>query len=41
MYMGCLLFDDAAFCLEMQRLVCSYTDCTIEYIAGLDIDHTL
>ena len=40
-YMGCLLFDDAAFCLETQRLLRSYTGYTIEHIGGLDVDQTL
>jgi hypothetical protein len=39
--MGCLLFDDAAFCLEIQRLLRGYTGCTIEHIGGLDVAHTL
>jgi hypothetical protein len=40
-YMGCLLFDDAAFCLEMQQLLRDYCGCSIEYIGGLDVSHTL
>jgi hypothetical protein len=40
-YMGCLLFDDAAFCLAIQRLLRGHAGCTIEHIGGLDVDHTL
>lgn len=40
-YMGCLLFDDAAFCLGMQRLLRDYCGCSMESIGGLDISHTL
>jgi hypothetical protein len=41
MYMGCLLFDDTAFCLEIQRLFLDYCGHSIEYIGGLDVSHTL
>ncbi len=40
-YMGCLLFDDAAFCLEMQQLLRGNCGCSIEYVGGLDVSHTL
>jgi hypothetical protein len=40
-YMGCLLFDDAAFCHEIERLLRDYCGCSIECVGGLDISHTL
>jgi hypothetical protein len=40
-YMGCLLFDDAAFCLEMQQLLRDYCGCSIAYVGGLDVGYTL
>jgi hypothetical protein len=39
--MGCLLFDDAAFCLEMQRVFQDHCGSSMEYIGGLDINRTL
>jgi hypothetical protein len=39
--MGCLLFDDAAFCLEMQQLLRDYCGCSIAYVGGLDVGYTL
>jgi hypothetical protein len=38
-YMGCLLFDDAAFCLGIQHLLRDHCGSDIEYIGGLDISH--
>jgi hypothetical protein len=40
-YMGCLLFDDAGFCLQIQGLLGDHVGCTIEHIGGLDLDHIL
>jgi hypothetical protein len=40
-YMGCLLFDDAAFCVQIQRLLGDYVNCTIAHIGSLDVGHTL
>ena len=40
-YMGCLLFDDAAFCREIERLLGYNCGVSIEHIGGLDISHTL
>jgi hypothetical protein len=40
-YMGCLLFDDPPFCLEIYRLLLDYRGRSIEHIGGLDISSTL
>jgi len=40
-YIGCLLFDDATFCLQIQHLLRDHCGCSIESIGGLDIGHTL
>ena len=40
-YMGCLLFENAAFCLEIQRVLRDHCGYSIEYIGGLDISRTL
>jgi len=40
-YMGCLLFDDAAFCLEMQQLLRDYCGCSIASVGALDVGYTL
>jgi hypothetical protein len=39
--MGCLLFENAAFCLEIQRVLRDHCGYSIEYIGGHDISRTL
>jgi hypothetical protein len=39
-YMGCLLFDDRAFCMQIYRLLEDHQGDSIQYIGGLDIGHT-
>jgi hypothetical protein len=40
-YMGCLLFDDRAFCGQLVRLVRGYLNRPIAEIGSLDLSHTL
>ena len=40
-YMGCLLFDDPSFCLEIQRLLRASIGFTISQIGALDVTYTL
>jgi hypothetical protein len=40
-YMGCLLFDDHAFCRYMAKLLESYCNRPISEIGSLDLSHTL
>jgi hypothetical protein len=40
-YMGCLLFDDSAFCRYVVKLLDSYRNRPIVEIGSLDLTHTL
>jgi hypothetical protein len=40
-YMGCLLFDDVAFCDQIVRLLRGYSNRPIAEIGSLDLSHTL
>lgn len=40
-YMGCLLFDDRAFCLQVYHLLKDHCGEPIQTIAELDLSHTL
>jgi len=40
-YMGCLLFDDPAFCRYVVKLLDNYSHRPIAEIGSLDISHTL
>jgi hypothetical protein len=40
-YMGCLLFDDPAFCRYLAKLLESYCHRPIADIGSLDLSHTL
>jgi hypothetical protein len=40
-YMGCLLFDDYAFCRYIAKLLDSYCKRSIAEIGSLDLSHTL
>jgi len=39
-YIGCLLFDDRAFCGQLAKLLDSYCNRSIAEIGGLDLSHT-
>jgi hypothetical protein len=39
--MGCLLFDDRAFCLQVYHLLKDHCGEPIQTIAELDLSHTL
>jgi hypothetical protein len=40
-YLGCLLFDDYAFCLYLAKLLERYCNRPISDIGSLDLSHTL
>jgi len=40
-YMGCLLFDDHAFCLQIFELLCRHRGQAVHDIAELDLGYTL
>jgi hypothetical protein len=40
-YMGTLLFEDAAFCLQLHELLQNHIGKSIQKIGGLDLSHTL
>jgi hypothetical protein len=40
-YTGCLLFDDASFCRQMQTILEAYLGRPIKDIGDLDLNHTL
>jgi hypothetical protein len=40
-YLGCLLFDDRAFCRYVAKLLESYCNRPIAEIGSLDLSHTL
>jgi hypothetical protein len=40
-YIGCLLFDDSAFCNQTIKLLQGYCNRPIAEIGGIDIAHTL
>jgi hypothetical protein len=40
-YMGCLLFDDHAFCSYLAKLLDNYCNRPISEIGSLDLSHTL
>jgi len=40
-YMGCLLFDDPAFCRYIAKLLDSHSNRPIAELGGLDLSHTL
>jgi hypothetical protein len=39
-YMGCLLFDDAAFCLQVEHLLQDHCGQSIASVGSLDISRT-
>ena len=39
-YLGCLLFDDLAFCSQITKLLQGCSDRPIVEIGGLDLSHT-
>ena len=41
LYIGCLLFDDIAFCRHMTEILQSCCNRPIAEIGGLDLSHTL
>jgi hypothetical protein len=40
-YVGCLIFENAAFCYQVARLLRQYQGRSIEEIGGLKVDHLL
>jgi hypothetical protein len=40
-YLGCLLFDDPAFCCYVAKLLDSYRNHPIAEVGNLDLSHTL
>jgi hypothetical protein len=40
-YMGCLIFDDDAFCKQLHLFLQDYLDRPIKEIGDLDLSHTL
>ena len=40
-YMGCLMFDDHAFCSQIVRLLQNYCNRPIAAIGSIDLAHTL
>jgi hypothetical protein len=40
-YMGCLLFDDPAFCRHVAKLLASYCNRPIAEIGSINLAHTL
>jgi hypothetical protein len=40
-YLGCLLFEDQAFCRQITTLLQQYCNRPIVQIGGLDLSHTL
>jgi len=40
-YLGCLLFDDHAFCRYLAKLLDSYCNCSITEIGSLDLSQSL
>ena len=40
-YMGCLLFEDPAFCIQVERLLRAHCGRSLEYIGALDVSCTL
>ena len=40
-YIGCLLFDDRVFCLQISHLLEDHRGYPLQYIGGLDVSHTL
>jgi hypothetical protein len=40
-YGGCLLFDDATFCLQIQHLLRHRCGCSIESVGGLHVSRIL
>ena len=40
-YIGCLLFDDSAFCNQIIKLLQGYCNRPIAEIGSLDVSHTL
>jgi hypothetical protein len=39
-YLGCLLFDDQAFCRQVMELLKAHCNRTIAEIGSLDVSHT-
>src|SRR5215510_16053517 len=40
-YLGCLLFDDHAFCRQVMELLKAHCNRSLAEIGGLDVSHTL
>ena len=40
-YMGCLLFDDEIFCLQIAKLLQAHCNRLIAEIGSIDLAHTL
>ena len=40
-YLGCLLFNDEAFCCQVMELLKAHCNRSIAEIGGLDVSHTL
>jgi len=40
-YLGCLLFDDQAFCHQVMELLKGHCNRSIAEVGGLDVSHTL
>lgn len=40
-YVGCLLFDDAAFCREMGKILSEQCGRTLKEIGAIDLSHLL
>jgi len=40
-YLGCLLFDDQAFCSQVTEVLKAHCNRSIAEIGGLDVSHTL
>jgi hypothetical protein len=40
-YIGCLIFDDSTFCIQIAELLKNYCNRRIAEIGSLDISHTL
>lgn len=40
-YMGCVVFENVAFCNQVETLLRAHCGCSIEHIGGLDLSYTL
>jgi hypothetical protein len=40
-YISCLFFDDAAFCIQITKLLSDYCNRSIAEIGSIDLSHTL